>query len=97
MVRGFQVTLRPANLDDRGAVYEWMAQSEVTPSMMGPPVYAEAPVVTWDEFCANYVALFFDGSQPEVGRSYIIEANGAAVGHVSYSQVDMDGRAPGGA
>jgi diamine N-acetyltransferase len=84
MIRGSLVTLRPATLDDRRSVYEWMAQSEVTPSMMGPPVYAEAPIVTWDEFCADYVEHFFDGSQPEVGRSYIIEVDGAAVGHLSY-------------
>ena len=38
--------------------------------------------------CADYVPLFFDGTQPDVGRSYIIEVQGEAVGQVSYSEVD---------
>jgi diamine N-acetyltransferase len=66
-----------------------MAQSEVTPSMMGPPLYPEAPIITWDEFCADYVPLFFDGTRPDFGRSYIIEVDNDATGHVSYSEVDL--------
>jgi RimJ/RimL family protein N-acetyltransferase len=94
MIQGTLVTLRPAQERDRRPVYEWMAQSEVTPSMMGPPLYPEAPIPTWAEFCADYVSPFFSGSQPEVGRSYIIEHAGEAIGHVSYSQVDFNqGRA----
>jgi len=89
MIPGSLVTLRPAREHDRRAVYEWMAESDVTPSMMGPPLYPDAPIPTWEEFCADYVALFFDGTKPDVGRSYIIEVNGEAVGHVSYSEVDL--------
>jgi diamine N-acetyltransferase len=89
MIRGSLVTLRPAEDRDRRAVHEWMAQSDVTPSMMGPPVYGEAPIPTWEEFCADYVPLYFDGSRPEVGRSYVIELAGQPVGHVSYSDVDI--------
>ena len=55
MIRGAQVTLRPACESDRHAVYDWLAQSEITPSMMGPPTYTEAPIPTWEEFCADYV------------------------------------------
>jgi diamine N-acetyltransferase len=69
-----------------------MARSEVTPSMMGPPVYPEAPIPSWDEFCADYVSLFFDGTRPDIGRSFIIEVGGKAIGHVSYSQVDLNER-----
>jgi diamine N-acetyltransferase len=68
-----------------------MAESEVTPCMMGAPLFPEAPIPTWEEFCADYAPHFFDGTQPDVGRSYIIEVDGAAIGHVSYSQVDLSG------
>jgi RimJ/RimL family protein N-acetyltransferase len=82
------VTLRNATPADRRAVFEWMAQSDLTASMMGPPEFAENPVPTWEQFLADYLPYFFDGSEPELGRSFIIEHRGKAVGHVSYSQMD---------
>jgi diamine N-acetyltransferase len=69
-----------------------MAASEATRWMMGPPLFPEAPIPTWEEFCADYVPLFFDGTQPYFGRSYIVDVAGEAIGHVSYSEVDL---APG--
>jgi diamine N-acetyltransferase len=88
MMQHAPVTLRHATLADRRAVYEWLACSDLTASMAGPPEFDEAPVPTWDEFCDDYVPCFFDGSQPHVGRSFIIEHEGKAVGHVSYSRMD---------
>jgi RimJ/RimL family protein N-acetyltransferase len=85
-IRGRLVALRPSHEGRR--VYEWMAASEVTRWMMGPPLFPEAPIPTWEEFCADYVPLFFDGTQPDFGRSYIVEVDGEAVGHVNYSEVD---------
>jgi len=82
-----EILLRPATLADRRAVYEWMACSDLTASMMGPPEFDEAPVPTWDEFCADYLPYFFNGSLPEVGRSYIIEHVDEPAGHVSYSRL----------
>ena len=55
--------------------------------MMGPPEFAENPVPTWDEFCTDYQDFFFDESLPEVGRSFVIEHNGEAIGHTNY-QID---------
>lgn len=55
--------------------------------MMGPPEFVENPIPTWVEFCADYQDFFFDGSRPEVGRSFIIEHNGKAIGHTNY-QID---------
>jgi diamine N-acetyltransferase len=56
--------------------------------MMGPPLFPETPIPTWEQFCNDYVMCFFDGTQEEVGRCYVIEAEGEAVGHISYSQMD---------
>jgi diamine N-acetyltransferase len=83
MIRGSLVTLRPASLDDRQCVYDWMARSDATRWMMGPPLFCEAPIPTWDEFCADYVDLFFDGSRSEIGRSFIIAVEGEDIGHIS--------------
>jgi diamine N-acetyltransferase len=80
------VLLRPATLADRRSVWEWMAHSDLTASMMGPPDFGENPAPTWAEFCEDYKPFFFDGSRPERGRSFLIERTdtGEAVGHVSY-------------
>jgi diamine N-acetyltransferase len=97
MIHGSLVTLRSATLADRRAVYQWMAESDVTPSMMGPPHFPDAHVPTWEEFANDYVLYYFDGSRPDLGRSYIIEAEGVPVGHVSYSPLPSPpGRGAGG-
>jgi diamine N-acetyltransferase len=53
---------------------------------MGPPNFTENLVPTWEEFCEDYQPLFFGGSRPERGRSFIIERRdtGEALGHISY-------------
>jgi diamine N-acetyltransferase len=81
-------TLRPAEANDRRDLYQWLAQSDLTPSMLGPPHHPDAPVPTWEKFCADYGPHFFDGSRHQVGRSFIIEVDGRAVGHVSYDGMD---------
>ncbi len=82
------VTLRPAQESDRRSIYEWMAESELTSSMMGPPHFPDAPVPTWEQFCDDYRPYFFDGSRPLAGRCFVIEAHGEPVGHLSYSEMD---------
>jgi RimJ/RimL family protein N-acetyltransferase len=89
MIRGSLVSLRPAREQDRRAVYQWLAQSDLTASMLGPPDFCDAPAPNWDEFCNDYEAHFFDGTREQVGRSFIIEAEGQAVGHVNYDGMDL--------
>jgi RimJ/RimL family protein N-acetyltransferase len=83
-IRGSLVTLRPARESDRRAVYQWLAESDVTRSMMGPPLFPDSPVPTWDEFCADYAPHFFDGTRPMVGASFVIEVEGDALGQINY-------------
>jgi RimJ/RimL family protein N-acetyltransferase len=94
MIRGSLVTLRPAQECDRRAIYQWLAESDLTPSMLGPPHFPDAPVPTWDQFREDYGSHFFDGTRQEVGRSFIIEMEGKAVGHINYDGMDLvQGRA----
>ncbi|MDO8963040.1 MAG: GNAT family protein [Coriobacteriia bacterium] len=79
------IRLRPAAESDRAEVYRWLAHSDVTRSMLGPPVFPELPAPTWDEFCADYAPYFFTGARPDLGRSFIVEAGGEAVGQVNYA------------
>ena len=89
MIRGSLVSLRPALEQDRPAVYQWLAESDLTASMLGPPDFCDAPAPTWVQFCDDYGGHFFDGTRQEVARSFIIEAHGRAVGHVNYDGMDL--------
>lgn len=83
------VSLRRATELDRRRVYEWLACSDVTPSMMGPPTYPDHPAPTWDEFCSDYAPHYFDGTDPSSGMVFIIEREGEPVGAVNYDEIDM--------
>jgi diamine N-acetyltransferase len=91
---GEHVLLQPATMADRRAVWEWIAHSDLTASMTGPLEFTEAPVPSWEGFCADYLPHFFGGSRPKVGRNFIIEPIVASpsqfrgVGHISYSRMD---------
>ncbi len=83
-----KVTLRHATADGRRDIYMWLAASDVTSSMMGPPAYPDVAIPTWEEFCGDYASHFFDGSRPDRGRSFIIEVDGESVGHINYDGLD---------
>lgn len=76
------LTLRPATLDDRPAVYRWLARSDATPEMMGPPRFADHPVPTWAEFCDDYDETAFSAN--DAFRVFVIEADGAGIGAISF-------------
>ena len=86
------MSLRPALASDRRHIYEWLAESDVTPSMMGPPDYPDHPVPTWEEFCADYLPHYFDDSEPFSGRCFIIVADGQDVGVVCYNAIEEQRR-----
>ncbi len=86
------ISLRPAVESDRRQVYEWLARSDVTPSMMGSPNYPDHPVPSWEEFCADYLPHYFDDSGPLSGRCFIIVADGRDVGVVCYNTIEERGR-----
>jgi len=89
MIKGKQVALRPAMEQDKRMVYEWLAESDITPSIMGPPRFPDHPAPTWGEFCADYKPHFFDGSSPELGRCFIIMVDCIPVGQVNYDVIDQ--------
>ena len=82
--------LRPARKSDRKRIYLWMAHSDATPSMMGPPDYPDHPIPSWDEFCQDYGEHFFKPSGDGKGRNYIIIADGKEVGTVGYDLCDKE-------
>jgi len=88
MIKGQQVILRPATLNDRRQIFEWLAQSDLTSNMLGPPDFPDNLVPTWDEFVSDYNPNFFTNFNPDGGRSFIIEVSGAGIGHINYNEID---------
>jgi len=84
-----KVKLRPARTSDRKKIFLWLTQSDVTPFMMGLPLYPDLPIPTWKEFCDDYKPHFFNSSGEGKGRDYIIIANGnEEVGTIRYNALD---------
>jgi RimJ/RimL family protein N-acetyltransferase len=91
VIRGRHVTLRPAGPEDGPTILDWLYRSDVTPSMLGPPLYPERPASPPGEDGGGYEPHFFDGSAPELGRCYLILAGGEPVGQVSYNDIHEHG------
>jgi RimJ/RimL family protein N-acetyltransferase len=86
-IPGKLVALRPATMADRKPVFEWLTKSDLTHRMMGPPLYPDSPVPSWEEFFNDYKPYFFAGSEPFLGRCFIIEVNGEPVGQINHDKI----------
>ena len=86
------LTLRPATPDDRRAIFEWLALSDITHLMLGPPTFPDSLAPTWEEFLDDDQPHFFDGTQPDQGRCFVIEVDGEPVGHISHNEIDDAGQ-----
>lgn len=86
-LQGQRVWLKPATMAERRLIYEWATQSDLTSSMMGPPLFPDHMPPTWEEFCDDYKPYFFDDSAPELGRCFLIMAGDEAVGQVNYNDI----------
>ena len=79
-IEGRTVCLRPARLSERRKIFRWLTQSDVTPSMMGPPRYPDHPLPSWEAFTRDYTDVFFEDRSNGRGRNYIILVGRTEVG-----------------
>src|SRR4051795_6406678 len=92
-IQGRQVTLRPAAPEDQRVILHWLFRSDITPTMLGPPLYPERPTLPPGEPGHGYEPHYFDGSAPELGRCFLIVVDGKSVGQVNYNDIhERDGR-----
>lgn len=82
------IKLRPAELKDKRKVYEWMAMSNLTSEMMGPPNFPEVPIPSWTDFQEDFVNHYFEGSNRHLGQCFIILKDGQEVGQINYNTID---------
>ncbi len=89
-IYGNRVRLRPATTADKQPVWEALAFSDLTETLLGRPGTPDNPALSWEDFCEQYPIYFFDDSELEEGRSFIIEMDKQAIGHINYKGIDRD-------
>lgn len=89
-IEGQQIRLRPAVLADRRQIYEALARSDLTDILLGHPSQTCTPVLAYEAFCDDYRQHFFDDSDAEGGRCFVIEVAGRAIGQVNYNDIERD-------
>ena len=80
--------LRPARIEDRRKMFLWLTQSDVTPSMMGPPLYMDHPLPSWEDFKRDYRASFFEDVENAAGKNYIILVGEEEIGMIGFDNLD---------
>lgn len=86
---GSKVSLRHAEPADRERAYAWLAHSDLTHAFLGPPLYPDHPVPSYEAFCEDYLPFFFDGTRPFDGRALVIQAGSADVGFLSHGPISL--------
>ena len=93
IIQGKRVVLRPATPEDEPKILEWLLRSDVTPSILGPPLFPERPVPPLDDPSQRLDPHYLDGAAPELGRCFLILVDGEPVGQVTYNDiVERDGQ-----
>lgn len=71
-------------------IYRGLGQSDVTDILVGHPSQMHTPLLSYEAFCDDYKQYFFDDSNPEGGRCFVIEMAGQTVGQVNYNDIERD-------
>jgi RimJ/RimL family protein N-acetyltransferase len=74
------ISLKPASIEDRNMIYQWMAGSNITPFL-----FDDENIPGWDEFIDDYQDFYFNGSAPKKGRGFIILYKDIPIGFISYA------------
>lgn len=83
---GERVRLRPITPWERMLFYTWATTSSSTKYWYGELYGHKIP--TYEEFLSDWKDYYFDGTQPENGRCYVIEVNGKPIGQVNYNKIN---------
>lgn len=89
IIIGDLVVLRPASINERRLIFEWLALSDIAGLMSGPPTFPERPVPTWEQFQEDYLEYYFNDSALLLGRCYLIEVDGISIGQINYNDIEV--------
>jgi diamine N-acetyltransferase len=87
LICGERVVLRPADPEDRREIFDWLFRSDLTPSMLGPPLYPERPIPPAGDPGEGYAPYYFDGPASVLGRCYLIMVDDERAGQVNYNDI----------
>ncbi|MBU4175881.1 MAG: GNAT family N-acetyltransferase [Actinobacteria bacterium] len=85
MIEGDTVILRPMTPGDVDMFLDWVNDLAASPFW-----YGKDRPLTREELLGDWESYYFDGSAPEKGRGFIIEAESQPVGMVAYADVSYD-------
>lgn len=88
LLRGKLVTLCLSTRADRRRIFNWLANSDLTSSMLGEPAFPDEPVPSWEEFCEDHTPHFFEGEITEQGRCFIMQVNNEDVGQIYFNDIE---------
>ncbi|MBM3412027.1 MAG: GNAT family N-acetyltransferase [Bacteroidetes bacterium] len=86
ILEGEKVQLRPTSVEEIPIFFKFATDSHATPYWYGD-LYGDK-IPTYDEFIADWKRYYFDGSAPELGRSFLIIVDGNPVGQVNYNDIN---------
>ena len=85
-LRGDYVLLRPMTLRERQLFYRWATSSDATPFWYGELYGDEVPsYVVFKHEWPNY---YFDGSQLNKGRAFLIMLDQTRIGQINYNEIE---------
>lgn len=75
-------------VEEMPAFYEWATQSEATPFWYGELQGDRIP--SYEELLKDWKRYYFDGSEPERGRSFVILVDSRAIGQINYNDINRE-------
>ena len=87
VMEGEKTRLRPMTLDEVDLVLGWLRDPEVREFWGGRDLMRSK-----EEFLADWKPYYFDGSEPERGRCFAIEADGRPIGMIAYNAINRRDR-----
>ena len=85
IIRGEKTILRTMTVDEVPTFFKWATQSESTPFW-----YDDGRVPTYEEFTQDWKRYYFDGSEPEKGRCFVILVGNRAIGQINYNNINRE-------
>ena len=85
IIRGEKVVLRPMTVGEIPIFYKWATQSDATPFW-----YDDGRIPTYEECTQDWKRYYFDGSEPEKGRCFVILVDNRAIGQVNYNEINRE-------
>jgi hypothetical protein len=93
-IQGERLVLQPATPEDERQILDWLLRSDVTPSLLGPPLFPERPLPPPEDSGERFDPHYLDGTAPELGRCFLILVDGEPAGQVTYSRTRRRNSSP---